>query len=91
MANINVLIPPGATSSYAAHPVDVNVSNRLSNPNTIDKRIQEARLQDNMKKQLVNEFAQIDTNQDGIITRPELHNYFIQVKVSLNALYDFTT
>ena len=50
MANINVLIPPGATSSYAAQPVDQNVSTRLSNPNTIDKRIQEARLQDNMKR-----------------------------------------
>jgi len=50
MANINQILPPGSTSSYTLPAQDVNVSARLSNLNTIDKRIQEARLNDNMKK-----------------------------------------
>jgi len=33
-----------------------------------------------MKRQLMQEFAMIDVNQDGIITRPELHQYFKEVK-----------
>jgi len=49
------------------------VGQRLSNPNSINKRIEEARLQDNMRKQLMAEFNIIDVNQDGSITRDELH------------------
>ena len=48
MANINMLIPPGSTSSYAA-PAMENVAQRLSNPNTINERINEDRLQDQMR------------------------------------------
>ena len=83
MANINVLIPPGATSDYtAALENHHNVSNRLSNPNTIDMRIAEKRVQDKMRKDLRAEFGRIDLNNDGVITRDELHHYFINTKVS---------
>jgi len=82
MANINTLIPPGATSSYGAPVVDshMNIGQRLSNPNTINKRIEEKRMQDNMKRQLQSEFNIIDVNRDGQITRDELHNFFINEK-----------
>lgn len=83
MSNINTLIPPGSTSSYGAPIVDshMNIGQRLSNPNTINKRIEEKRMQDNMKRQLQNEFNIIDVNRDGQITRDELHNFFINEKV----------
>ena len=85
MANINVFIPPGSTSSYAAPVMDShqNVAQRLSNPNTINKRITEARLQDDMRKKLKDEFDKIDLNQDGFVTKEELHDFFEREKVSL--------
>ena len=74
MANINVFIPPGSTSSYSAPIMDhQNVGARLTNPNTINNRVAEARLQDNMRKQLMDEFSKIDVNRDGQITKEELH------------------
>ena len=74
MANVNNFIPPGSTSSYQAPFVDhQNVGQRLTNPNSINKRIEETRLQDNMRKQLISEFDIIDVNHDGSITRDELH------------------
>ena len=84
MANINVFIPPGSTSSYAAPVMDShqNVAQRLSNPNTINKRITEARLQDDMRKKLKDEFDKIDLNQDGFVTKEELHDFFEREKVS---------
>ena len=39
MANINVLIPPGAVSSYMDKQPDENVANRLTNVNVIEQRI----------------------------------------------------
>lgn len=70
MANINAFIPPGSTSAYAAPINDThqNVEQRLSNPNTINKRILEDQLQHKMKEKLSAEFAQIDINQDGQVT-----------------------
>jgi len=84
MANINVFIPPGSTSAYSAPVMDShqNVGQRLSNPNTVNKRIHETRLQDNMRKQLMEEFMKMDTNRDGQVTKEELHEFFIQEKVS---------
>ena len=84
MANFNMVIPPGATSAYAAPIVDShqNIGQRLLNPNTITKRIEEARLQDSMRSQLQDEFNMLDRNGDGIVTRHELYEFFIEVKVS---------
>ena len=67
MANINTLIPPGSTSSYAAPIMDshLNIGQRLSNPNTINRRIEEKRIQDNFKRKLQSEFRIIDVNRDG--------------------------
>ena len=66
MSNINVFIPPGSTSSYAAPVMDShkNVAQRLSNPNTVNRRINEDRLQDQMRSQLQREFNTIDRNND---------------------------
>ena len=53
MANVNAFLPPGVTSSYRAEIIDQqNVQARLSNPNTIDKRIQLARLHDKQREEL---------------------------------------
>ena len=84
MANINTFIPPGATSSYQANvnAPKQSLDQRFTNPLTINKRIKEARLQDDMKRKLQQEFAAMDLNNDGYITRNELHQYFVQIKVS---------
>ena len=83
MATINVFIPPGSTSAYSASITDhQNVGTRLQNPNTINKRVAEARLQDKMRKQLMEEFSKIDGNRDGQITKEELHEFFMHEKVS---------
>jgi len=50
MANINVFLPPGATSDVHAPYEAYNVSNRLSEKNPVDKRIQEKRLHDKMRQ-----------------------------------------
>ena len=47
----------------------------------VNDRIEEARLQDNMQKQLHAEFNLIDVNRDGTVTRDELHQFFILEKV----------
>ena len=44
-------------------------------------RIEEARQQDNMIKQLRAEFGVIDANNDRMITRDELHEFFLNEKV----------
>lgn len=82
MANVNAFIPPGVTSSYRAEVVDVqNVQSRLSNPNTVDKRINLARMQEVQRKQLGKEFEQIDRNRDGRITIDELGQFFTRLLV----------
>ena len=44
-------------------------------------RIEEARLQDNIIKQMRTEFGIIDTNNDQVITKEELHYFFMTEKV----------
>ena len=43
----------------------LNIGQRLSNPNTINRRIEEKRIQDNFKRKLQSEFRIIDVNRDG--------------------------
>ena len=88
MANINIFIPPGATSSYQATKEQPKqaLDQRFSNPLTINKRIKEARLHDDQRRKLMEEFAAMDLNNDGLITRDELHYYFEHVKVSARGL-----
>ena len=92
MANINVFIPPGATSASASPIPDAsyNVANRLSNPNTINKQIQQARILDQMRDKLEREFRKIDINADGMITKEELLNYFRNEKVTVSKTHLFT-
>ena len=73
MANVNAFIPPGATSSHrAADPDMQNVQSRLSNPNTIDRRINLQRMQDVQRKELGEQFKTIDRDGNGRISIDEL-------------------
>lgn len=78
--NPNIFIPPGSTSSYQMPIVDSRtpVAERFSNPNTIKKRIINARIQDNYRKNLVNVFKQVDTSGDNRISRQEMNHHFQQ-------------
>ena len=40
-----------------------------------------------MRNKLIAEFQGIDVNNDGIVTRDELHQYFIDQKVSVFIIY----
>lgn len=81
MANINAFIPPGSTSAYAAPIEDahLNIEHRLSNPNTVNKRILEEQNNARIMEALRAEFATIDTNADGNISKQELANFFISL------------
>lgn len=80
MANFNAFLPPGVTSYYNDEIVDnQNVQARLSNPNTIDKRINLARMHDNQRKELAAQFEEIDIDGNGRITIDELSQFFTRL------------
>ena len=82
MANVNAFLPPGVTSSYRAEIVDnQNVQSRLSNPNTIDKRINLARMHDSQRKELSEQFEEIDVDGNGRITIDELSQFFTRLLI----------
>ena len=76
--NVNTFIPPGATSQMVKPDVDARTSlgERFKNPETIKARINKNRMLDDQRKNLTDEFAQIDTNKDGCLERSELHEFF---------------
>ena len=78
--NANTFIPAGATSSYQAPIADARtpVGERFANPNTVAKRIEKQRRDDNFKDKLSREFDGIDVNRDGYLERAELHQYFLE-------------
>ena len=80
MANINAFLPPGVTSSYRAEIIDSqNVQSKLSNPNTVDKRINLARMQDSQRRQLMEQFEEIDADGNGRITIDEMAQFFTRL------------
>ena len=76
--NANTFIPPGSTSQIHHPVVDARTSlgDRFRNPETIKARISKIRMQDDQRKKLTDEFAVIDLNKDGFISRVELHEFF---------------
>ena len=78
--NPNSFIPAGSTSSYQQPIADARtpVGERFSNPNTTMKRIELARVQDEYKRKLQEEFDKIDLNKDGQLTPDELHEFFLR-------------